>query len=253
METRTAPRARLALFIAMALFVPWPFYLIAVLSLDSLAGMAVTALFPLVGAGTPHGLGILVWLPMALLLLAQIALGAFVFDRAARALARVIERSARPGANLAVGLAFIFAVSWLPVFGGGENLLAGGVHLHSLYEQLMIAGGRLDGPGVRTVARPGSSRPATLDLPRYVIQPTAPVPITPAQLECMRAGGDAARCGVPLPGPAMGTLVPPGRAVGSAAPAQAVVAGKPMPFTPAQRDCIQAGGSPRECTRAAEP
>src|SRR5690348_1563388 len=120
---RIVPEARIGamekliarvLLVAMVVLLPWPFYLVAVLSVTSIPLMVVVALAPFF-----HGYFLMI--AFAILILLQASLGVWVFWRIARSFARRVAGSAFAIPFLAVALLALVAVSFLPIYGGGEN------------------------------------------------------------------------------------------------------------------------------------
>ena len=111
------------LLIAMVMLLPWPFYLLAIIAVTPIPVLLLGSLY------------FIVYGPLfAVLMLLQAALGAWVFHGIARRAARSIDASpARIPLTLAA-LGAIVAVTFLPIYGGGENRLAG--KMHDLYADL---------------------------------------------------------------------------------------------------------------------
>ena len=191
------------LFGAMVLVVPWPFYLIAVLSVVPIPLMLLSGLLLLVFT------------------LPQAAIGAGAFYWIARALARRIAPS-RVRWPIAVGLTIaILAIALLPVYGGGENLAAPAGKFHDLRTEIVHsmggmtaeemerfkAMGRRDRPPTpaQRAAEAAAKNPkATLEslgAPQLRIEPERPVAIqlTPEQWECAKGGKTLNECGVAIP------------------------------------------------------
>ena len=169
-RTRTA----LTLLVAAVLLLPWPFYLVAVLSID-----------PVV-VGAWMGIALL---PFAVIVLPQVALAIYILDLGARTLASRIDASAHPHVALAAALAVVGAVTFAPLYGGGENI-AGGMRLHNLYRYLAIARGEPDREMLESVLGDKRGQGARQPLPpnatieslggaQVVIRPQRPIPITP--------------------------------------------------------------------------
>ena len=154
------------LLVAMVLMLPWPFYLLAVLAFTPI---------PVLVLGSLGSLYLGVYAPLfAVLVLSQAALGAWVFYRIARRAARSIEASpARIPLTLAA-LGAIVAVTFLPIYGGGENMLGG--KMHDLYADLSEYFGHTH--GYRPAPVP-AGRPRTLEdqgVPQVKVVPAAPAP-----------------------------------------------------------------------------
>jgi hypothetical protein len=152
------------LLVAMVMLLPWPFYLLAVIAFTPIPVLVLGSLYPAF-----YG-------PLfAVLVLSQAALGAWVFHRIARRAARSIEASpARLPLTLAA-LGAIVAVTFLPLYGGGENMLGGG-KMHDLYADLSAYFGHTH--GYRPAPVP-AGRPRTLEdlgVPQVKVAPTAPAP-----------------------------------------------------------------------------
>ena len=195
------------LFGAMLLVVPWPFYLIAVLSVTTIPVMLLSG-------------------PMLIVFtLPQAAIGAGVFYWIARALARRIAPSRARWPIAAAAVVAILAIAWLPVYGGGENLLGSSGKFHDLRTEIAHSKGELTSedrerframqrraqaltPPQKAAEAAAKAPHATLEgvgQPQVRIEPDRPMAIAPAQpvfeltaeqWECTKTGKTLNECGV---------------------------------------------------------
>ena len=94
-----------SVFLAMLLALPWPIYIIVVVTLSPIA-LALLRTDPV----------------SAVLVLPQAALGAYLMFRASGAVATRIDASGRRVLGAAAALGLVFVVSWLPIFSLGANV-----------------------------------------------------------------------------------------------------------------------------------